>query len=581
MQLTELLFQKVRELGAQGQLALRPGYVSIVSRSPSLRIALVAPLFPGPDDGRRLAEGGGPTRLGVGTLGGDGTPYRILRELGGARTLQKRDAATGKFVGISEDALEIDSFLRVECGLPQADAYTGFFVVEVNELPSLRGKVAVTEAFVDQARVQQLKDELLLTRKFEGSQDRLFKVQQRLLELKEIGDQARVAAENLAAIDAEQGRARWTAEEMKDLAERATRAAADLKKRDETLAEIASRKQRALRDVPPPPEPFLSSPWFGGGLALGLGLDALAVWLRAPWIALFGLVPFAAPLVVVLRWIGDDEADQEASAWKLELKEREAGVRRAFEEQQAPLRAALKAAKADSPAELLELFKQRADILARKEAAAGKLEEARRHELLPRVAIETPVLETERQKLEDEVHAMGFSRAVSEIELDLKHAMGLGDGRKGAGPSEAEVPKNLIDRAAELMNLAPDELWEEMAPRLSAYLGALTDQRVVSAKPDDKGLLTLAAGDGRSGPYLSLPPPLRDLVYAALRLTLLEKVASYKRVPIIIDDTFATLEAPRRALIAKMLKGISSQTQIIHRSVEPPPAGVADLVLQA
>ena len=176
---------------------------------------------------------------------------------------------------------------------------------------------------------------------------------------------------------------------------------------------------------------------------------------------------------------------------------------------------------------------------------------------------------------------MGFSRAVSEIELDLKHAMGLGDGRKGAGPSEAEVPKNLIDRAAELMNLAPDELWEEMAPRLSAYLGALTDQRVVSAKPDDKGLLTLAAGDGRSGPYLSLPPPLRDLVYAALRLTLLEKVASYKRVPIIIDDTFATLEAPRRALIAKMLKGISSQTQIIHRSVEPPPAGVADLVLQA
>jgi hypothetical protein len=30
-----------------------------------------------------------------------------------------------------------------------------------------------------------------------------------------------------------------------------------------------------------------------------------------------------------------------------------------------------------------------------------------------------------------------------------------------------------------------------------------------------------------------------------------------------------------------MLKGISSQTQIIHRSVEPPPAATADLVLKA
>ena len=581
MQLTELLFQKVRELGAQGQLALRPGYVCVVSKSGTLRLALVCPLFPGPDDVRRLTDGAGPTRVGIGTLGEDGSPYRVLRELGGARSLQKLDPATRKFVPVSEDALEIDSFLRVECGLPQADAFTGFFVVEAGELPSLRGKGAVTEALVDQPRVQALRDELSLTRKFEGAQDRLFKVQQRLLELQEVADRARLAAEDLAAIDAEAGRARWTPEEMKDLAERAARAQPDLRKRDEALAEIVTRRQRALQDVPAPPEPFWRSPWFGGGLALGVGLDALAFSLRAPWIALFGLIPYAAALVAALRWIGADEADKEAAAWTLELKEREASVRRAYDEQQAPLRAALKLAKADTPADLLELFKQRNDILVRRAAAATRLSQEQQHPLLPRVAIETPVLEAERKKLEDEVHAMGFARSVSEIELDLRHAMGLSDARKSAGTPEAEVPKNLIDRAAELMNLGPDELWAEMAQRLSAYLGALTDQRVVSARPADNGWLTLAAGDGRSGPYLSLPPPLRDLVYVALRLTLLEKVASYKRVPIVIDDAFGTLEAPRRALIAKMLKGISSHTQVIHRTVEPPAAGVADAVLQA
>jgi uncharacterized protein YhaN len=91
----------------------------------------------------------------------------------------------------------------------------------------------------------------------------------------------------------------------------------------------------------------------------------------------------------------------------------------------------------------------------------------------------------------------------------------------------------------------------------------------------------LAAPDGRSGPYTSLPPPLRDLVYSALRLTLLERVGGYKRLPIVVDDAFGTLEPAKRALIAKMLKGISTQTQVIHRVAEPPPPGTADVVLSA
>jgi len=77
-----------------------------------------------------------------------------------------------------------------------------------------------------------------------------------------------------------------------------------------------------------------------------------------------------------------------------------------------------------------------------------------------------------------------------------------------------------------------------------------------------------------------LPPPLRDLVYTALRLALLERVAAYKRLPIVIDDAFGTLEPAKRGLIAKMLKGIATQTQVIHRVVEPPPENVADVVLR-
>ena len=195
--------------------------------------------------------------------------------------------------------------------------------------------------------------------------------------------------------------------------------------------------------------------------------------------------------------------------------------------------------------------------------------------------MEIPLLASEKTKLEDQVHQMGFSRPIAEIEGDLKHAMGISASKNGAAVPEAELPRHLISRAAELLNLGVDELWSQMSARLIAYLHALTDKRMVAGKPDEKGMLVLSAADGRTGSFMSLPAPLRDLVYAGLRLTLLERVAGYKRLPVVIDDALGTLEAPKRALIGKMLKGIGTQTQIIHRVADEPAPGTADLVLQA
>ena len=72
---------------------------------------------------------------------------------------------------------------------------------------------------------------------------------------------------------------------------------------------------------------------------------------------------------------------------------------------------------------------------------------------------------------------------------------------------------------------------------------------------------------------MTLPSPLRDLVYVGLRLALLERVAGYKRLPIVVDDSFGILDLPKRVLIGKMLKGIGTQTQVIHRRRAGDPAG--------
>jgi hypothetical protein len=585
VQLTELLFQKVKDLPAQGQLALKPGYVAVVSRSPSLRAALIAPICPSPDDQKRLSDPPGPTRVGVGVLGGNGTPYRLLRELGGSRQLLKFNPESRKYAALTDDQLEIDSFLRVECGMPTLDAYTHFFVLEVNELPSLRARsaAAVSEVYVDAEQVRALKEELVLTQTFEGMQDRLFKIATRLQELSSVSARLREAETDADLSEHELTRSPWSKEQIADLTARARRAPEELKRREDGLAEIASKKQKMADAAAetPPAQKFVANPWFGGGIAGGVVLDLIAFFAKRPSIALAGLLPYLGALIAVLRWIEADEEAKESVARERELKTREHSLVKNYELEHAPLRNALKAANLAQPADLIALFEEREAVSQRRDQALARLVELRKDPEIARAAVEVPQLEEEKQKLDSEVLRMGFTRSVGDIEADLKRAMGVSGARsKSTDVPEAEVPKQVLDRAGELLAVHPDELFQQIGPRLSAYLGALTDQRVTTAKRDEKGLLVLAAGDGRSGPYTSLPPPLRDLVYTALRLALVERVATMKKLPVIIDDAFGVLEPGKRALVAKMLKGISTQAQVVHRVIEPPPPGTADLVLQ-
>jgi hypothetical protein len=550
-----------------------------VAKASTLRHAILGALFLSPHDQRNLAAANGPTRVGVGMVGSDGVHYRLLRELTQGRTLHTLDPAQKKFAELTSDDIEIESFLRIQCGLPSGEAFAGFFVLDAAELPSQRGKPAA-HAWVDEVKVKALREELSQTQRFEGLQDRLFKQQQRLLELNGIAAGVAAAQEQLAALDAELGRVPFTTEQMKHLAEKAAAAKGDQRKRDEALSEIASQRQRLARSMPPTPDPLLKDPFFIGGLVGGILLDAAAFYLRKPPVALAGLLPFGATLVASLRWIGADEADVHAASEAKRLKEREDHLRKTFADDQAQLKGAMKTADVDSPSDLLEVFKQREAVMAKREAARARLVELKKNPELSRVPIETPLLISEKQKLEAEVLQQGFARPLGEIEIDLKAALGLAAGAKPSAVGEAEVPKDLVDRAADLMALSPEELWTQIVPRLGAYLAALTDKRIVSGKPDGKGQLQLAGADGRGGPYQGLPQPLKDQAYLALRLSLIEKVASYKKLPVIVDDAFGTLDPAKRALAHKMLKAISGLTQVIHRTPEAPPQGIADVVVQ-
>ena len=587
MQLTELLFQKVRELGGQGNLALKPGYVAVVSKARSVRRLLVAALYPAPDDLRELVDGAGPARIGVGLVGTDGKPYRLLRELGGGRQLQRFDPAAKKFLSLTEDDLEIASFLRVEGQLPGPDTFARFFVLEASELPSQRSSnTPLSSAPVDQEKVRQLKAELQQTKEFEEAQDKLYKIQTRLQELNELGVKLETAERDLAGLEKQASRSLFTPAQVRDLTTRAQRAAADYTKNMDSLRELSVQRNALEENVPEEAEPFLKDPMFLGGIAGGVAIDLLAISLKLPVLAFLGLVPFFGPLVAVLKWIDAFESGEQSTALAKRLKEREEQLKKTYAEDQAPLKAALKTANVGSPEELVELFKSREDVVKQRDLALARLDKVKLDPQLAEVTSERPKLIEEKQILEMTVSAQGFARTVAEIERDLNRELGLvaapatGKTTTSSGSGDADAARAYGERAAELLACDVQALWAQVAPRLGTYLTALTDKRIVSGRHDGSQFL-VAAADGRSGPFHTLPQPLRDQVYVALRLALLEKVVSVKKMPVVIDDMFATFEPPKKALVHKMLKGLSAQTQVLHRLAEQPPPGLFDHVVSA
>ena len=216
----------------------------------------------------------------------------------------------------------------------------------------------------------------------------------------------------------------------------------------------------------------------------------------------------------------------------------------------------------------------------RRDAALAHLDQVRKDAAAGAAAAEVAALQEDKARLEQRIASQGFARAIADVEADLRRAAET-QPRTRPSAADAVLTKEVLAAAGALLERRPAEILAEAAPRLGQYLEALTDRRIVSGKLDSRGQVLFSAPDGKTGALDAMPGPLRDLAYSALRLCLLEKVASSKRLPIFVDDSFAVLDPRKRAMVAKMLKAIAAHTQIIHRIPDALPQGIADHVVQA
>lgn len=574
MLLVEFASQGVRGFAASVQQRLAAGYNVLVSEAAPLGSAVTAVLFPG-EAGVVNADVAVPGKVFVTLVGNDGLQYRLERELGVAWQLFRLSADAGVEL-LTEDTNDIAQFLKGTCSLPSPELFRLMAVTSRPELPSQRATSSIDDVAALRTRAQLLRDELKLTRDYELAADELFSLQAQVREhevtlgggaeqevlLSELRDKLRRYDDVPDLTPAVLQRAQ-RAEELAFKHELAhSEIVAELKRLDAQLVQFA---------VPA----LVRNQLFLGGVAGGLLPLALASVVGEPRLVALDVVGFGVAAAAAWRWIDQRQKLSMVQRKRHAVAERETRLQATREAELRPLEAALKAFKVETTDALVAILEERATLLARRAELEGELAERRKSPEYLAAATEREALLVRVKELEAQAQKTGFVRATVEIERELHDAETSLAGRSRAGgAATTEAFTALAKIVASATGAAPAAATADLQPRIAAYLQALSERRLGGARYDAaQGWLVATAQGARQA--VALPPAEQDVVYLAVKLAALERIAP-RKVPLVFDDPFGLLTPPLRVLAMRMLKGLSAQTQVLHRCQESPPAGVAD-----
>jgi len=628
MLILELAVQAVRGFSPAARVALKTGYLGL--KCPAELPAPLAGLFMSlcyPDgrggDSAFLAPGAKAGRAGFSIQANDQNVYRLLRDLGGAGALHKLNKQTSAYDLLSQDSAEMAQVLRATVGLPPRTTFEQLFTFSATQAPTKRPKQPkpplgapasktkqkLHSAFdqygdmsgtLDDAtgRIAQLQEELTAAReaadiqfKMDGVQGEVFKYELKLKGYEELRAKLEASRAELATAP--------TPENLglpPDIVERVRRSSEDKKKHQEALRKLNDERESAsITDSAIAVPPIYKDQRFVGAVAGGVGLLLITgIFLDggARYLALLALVAFSFAALLALRYIED-----------LQHASREGAKAGVFDTREKKLKAEYQGG-----IDLVQLALDKVEAATADEFYATM---ARGDELRPAMAeleltwadyesdpetVQWPALilqlKNEQENLNQQLLDLsgGYVRDSREIEREiakLKESLEPPEEPTQefkaiqTGPAETfdDPTPGVMALASDLFSSDVPTLWALMRDRTVQYLTALTDRRYHGLDVDKDGNAVVQA-PGRSIPAGELPGRDLDLMYVALRLTLIEKYSAQNKVPVIIEDAFEGLiEGPKLTLLGRMLKHLGTLTQVLHVSGRPRNIAAADSTL--
>ncbi len=630
MLILELAVQGVRGFSTPARASLKAGYTLL--KSPTevpapMAGLLVALLYP---DGRGgdsafLAPGQKVGRAGLTVQRSDQTVYRLVRELGGAGALNALNKQTNQFEVASQDSAEIGQMLRSVVGFPTRSTFEQIFTLSVGQLPSRKPKAAARPAGqppTSKARVQSSFDQYDTdagSSEPKVSVEKLAVLEQELAVAKEVADlqfkmdgvQAeafkadqlqRAYDELLAKVAVARGQLLQAPSPQSlglpdDIGDRVRRSADEKKKRAEALERLEAERRAAGVGQPlPVVPPVWNDPRFlvamGVGVALVIAGGTLGGLGR--FVALLAIPSFTLATLLALRFI---EALQFRSRERAKVEVFEVRRRKIDDEfglSASIVQTALNKAEASTADEFFTVMARRTELVPVVSALEAELAVLESDPSTVSLADTVARLKDEHETMNERLLALsgGYARDVREIEREISRMKDALAGRTPAAPPEefSAVPTGPSETfedpcpaamrlACEIFTTDSSTLWGVLRARCVQYLTALTDKRYHGVDLDVDGKATVQA-PGREVPAADLPGRDLDLLYLSLRLTLAEKAGAQTRLPLIVEDAFgAVIDAQKQALFARMLKHISTLTQVLHVIGASQTPHAADVVL--
>jgi hypothetical protein len=557
--------------------------------------------------GRVSAEG--PSRTGLLAKGGDGQVYRILRDLAAGRStaMTVEGQAT---TPITDDPGQIEALSADVFGVPNRDIFDSLFLLRDDELPSRTGggvgldnvgsglgggelppgfgtdtgQPAMSEDDRDRriAEIEELmkKAEEVAQVQFDldGMQREVFELDDRLKPVHE----RRALVKNTVAELEPMAHLGELPTDIADVAEAARKLRTGLRKEIERagdeITDLRSEMEQEIARARSPvqmikasfQDPLVKYGMIGGGVALLLGTLGFFVNERMRILALLDIPAFAVAVVGAFRFLNEAEviSGLKRRIKRLQSSRDEAKIKideSSLSSQNLLAQHGLNEEDLEHLGPQLERYyeaKERADTARREADELANAPEtqqmlARREELEGKI-----------KQVEDDLYTMGAGipdMGQLQFELEELHRMGGDPGGAaltgGAGGSGGGLGLAL-DAASGVLGVSTREIFETVRPRVAQYLSGLSDRRYGEVRLES-GLVVYESTSAQLLPFDSLPPGDKDLVYLAIKLTLIEHVVSQRPRPVFLDGAFATFPQGKTPLVVRMLQFLGSKTQVV------------------
>ncbi len=619
MHFLELAAQSVKGCSPSTRAALNPGYV--VLRPPSAEPFGLGGLFLALlySDGRGgdaafAAQGG--AKVAVTLQGNDLTPYRLVRELGGAGALQRLNRTAQRFEVVTQDAQEMGQFLRAQVGLPQRTQFELLYTLTSSQLPSKRPQRAVpgsaspkpmlaqavpVRAAEDlaqaEAKVRELEREMELSLsvdqlqfKLDGLASQMFELETKLKSTQTFRDQLSQAQAAFEATPTPQSLGL-----SEDLFEHLERYETLVQKHEEAMARLEQEREAAVSRSAAVStiEPLYRDRLFLAGVGLGLVCLVAGASLGGMmrYLALLGIPLFGFAAVIALRWIDDLQGSQRTNRKGDFLAAREKKIREDFEAGARPVKEALHVLRVDSPKEVGEILSARAAHAHRVSELQDRLMQAETDPEFAQARQDYEALQRESDGINEQLRERsgGYIRDPREIERELarmRESIALARSPSTAPvasePSQGEAAQHFEDPGPTLLSQAADlvqtdilTLAASVKDRCGQYLAALTERRYLGIEFDPQGRASVMNAQGKV-PASAMPDRDVDLYFLSLRMTLVERLSARQKVPLLIEDGLGAIDDARLPLWGRMLKHLGTLTQVVHVTSNPALGGMAD-----